>query len=54
MEQQSSGSCAELLLHFEEAALKQEIDAYIKLKMAEVTKFRMSTHPVEFDMYYSL
>jgi glutamine synthetase len=30
------------------------IDAYIKLKMAEVTRFRMSTHPVEFDMYYSL
>ncbi|MDZ4730867.1 MAG: glutamate--ammonia ligase [Xanthomonadales bacterium] len=30
------------------------IDAYIKLKMTEVTRFRMSTHPVEFDMYYSL
>jgi len=30
------------------------INAYIKLKMAEVTRFRMSTHPVEFDMYYSL
>ncbi|HET6591743.1 MAG TPA: glutamine synthetase, partial [Xanthomonadales bacterium] len=30
------------------------IDAYIKLKMNEVTRFRMSTHPVEFDMYYSL
>jgi glutamine synthetase len=30
------------------------IDAYIKLKMHEVTRFRMSTHPVEFDMYYSL
>jgi glutamine synthetase len=30
------------------------IDAYIKLKMKEVTTFRMSTHPVEFDMYYSL
>jgi glutamine synthetase len=30
------------------------IDAYIKLKMLEVTRFRMSTHPVEFDMYYSL
>lgn len=29
------------------------IDAYIKLKMSEVTRFRMSTHPVEFDMYYS-
>ena len=29
------------------------IDAYIRLKMAEVTRFRMSTHPVEFDMYYS-
>ncbi len=30
------------------------INAYIKLKMQEVTRFRMSTHPVEFDMYYSL
>src|SRR5690606_33360918 len=30
------------------------IDAYIKLKMEEVTRFRMSTHPVELDMYYSL
>ncbi|GAB4167557.1 MAG: type I glutamate--ammonia ligase [Wenzhouxiangellaceae bacterium] len=29
------------------------IDAYIALKMREVTRFRMSTHPVEFDMYYS-
>ncbi len=30
------------------------IDAYIGLKMDEVTKFRMTTHPVEFDMYYSI
>jgi glutamine synthetase len=30
------------------------IDGYIALKMEEVTKFRMSTHPIEFDMYYSL
>src|SRR5210317_1497883 len=30
------------------------IDGYIALKMQEVTKFRMSTHPVEFDMYYSI
>ena len=30
------------------------IDAYIDLKMQEVTRFRMTTHPVEFDMYYSL
>jgi glutamine synthetase len=29
------------------------IDAYIELKMEEVTNMRMSTHPVEFDMYYS-
>ena len=29
------------------------IDGYIKLKMEEVTKFRMTTHPVEFAMYYS-
>jgi len=30
------------------------IDAYIALKMDEVTRLRMSTHPVEFDMYYSV
>jgi glutamine synthetase len=30
------------------------IDAYIDLKMQEVTRLRMTTHPVEFDMYYSL
>ena len=30
------------------------IDAYIALKMEEVTRFRMTTHPIEFDMYYSL
>jgi glutamine synthetase len=29
------------------------IDGYIDLKMTEVTKFRMTTHPVEFGMYYS-
>ncbi len=29
------------------------IDAYLELKMQEVTRFRMTTHPVEFDMYYS-
>ncbi|MCP5143592.1 MAG: glutamate--ammonia ligase [Gammaproteobacteria bacterium] len=30
------------------------IDAYIDLKMQDVTRLRMTTHPVEFDMYYSL
>ncbi len=30
------------------------IDAYVKLKNDEVTRLRMTTHPVEFDMYYSL
>jgi len=29
------------------------IDAYIDLKMKDVTRFRMTTHPVEYDMYYS-
>ena len=29
------------------------IDAYIGLKMQEVTRFRMTTHPIEFDMYFS-
>jgi glutamine synthetase len=30
------------------------LDAYVDLKMQEVTRLRMTTHPVEFDMYYSL
>ncbi|MGI9202593.1 MAG: glutamate--ammonia ligase [Woeseiaceae bacterium] len=30
------------------------IDAYIELMQEGVTRLRMTTHPVEFDMYYSL
>ena len=30
------------------------INAYIDLKMEEVTRLRMSTHPIEYDLYYSL
>ena len=30
------------------------IDAYLELKWENVTRLRMTTHPVEFDMYYSL
>ncbi len=30
------------------------IDAYIELKTEETTRLKMTTHPVEFDMYYSL
>ena len=29
------------------------IDSYIDLKMADVQRFEMTPHPVEFDMYYS-
>ena len=29
------------------------LDAYIALKMQEVTRLRMSTHPVELELYYS-
>jgi glutamine synthetase len=29
------------------------IDAYMGLKLQEITRFRMSTHPVELEMYYS-
>jgi glutamine synthetase len=29
------------------------IDAYLNLKLQEVTRFRMSTHPIELDLYYS-
>jgi glutamine synthetase len=30
------------------------IDAYMELKTEEVTRLRMATHPVEFDLYYSV
>ena len=30
------------------------IDGYIDLKMSDITRLRMTTHPVEYDMYYSL
>ncbi|MDX1443060.1 MAG: glutamate--ammonia ligase [Gammaproteobacteria bacterium] len=30
------------------------IDAYIGLKTEDITRLRMTTHPVEFDLYYSL
>jgi glutamine synthetase len=30
------------------------IEAYIELKMEDVTRFEMTPHPVEFDMYYSV
>jgi glutamine synthetase len=30
------------------------IDGYLDLKKQDVTRLRMSTHPVELDMYYSL
>jgi glutamine synthetase len=29
------------------------IDAYATLKLQEITKFRMSTHPIELELYYS-
>jgi glutamine synthetase len=30
------------------------IDAYIDLKMGEVTRLNSTTHPIEFEMYYSV
>ena len=30
------------------------IDAYIELKEDEIERLNMTTHPVEFDMYYSV
>ena len=30
------------------------IDSYINLKMEEVQRLQMTTHPIEFDMYYSV
>ena len=32
----------------------ETIDSFIELKMEEVTRLRMATHPCEFDMYYSV
>ena len=29
------------------------LESYVGLKEEELTRFRMTTHPVEFDMYYS-
>ena len=31
-----------------------QIDAFIDLKMAEVLRYEMTPHPIEFDMYYSI
>lgn len=33
---------------------KDMLNAYIECKTAELTRYRQSVHPVEFDMYYSL
>jgi len=33
---------------------EEMINAYIHLRMEEVTRLRMTTHPIEFDMYYSI
>ena len=30
------------------------LDAYVELKMQEVTRLRMTPHPVEYDLYYSV
>ncbi len=30
------------------------IDAYLGLKTEEINRFRMTTHPIEFEMYYSV
>ena len=58
-----SGSLREALVNLDKdrAFLKaggvfddDQIDAFIELKMAEVMRFEMTPHPVEFDMYYSV
>ena len=33
---------------------KDQIEAYVELKMEEVIRFEHTPHPVEFDMYYSV
>ena len=35
-------------------SLKKCFDAYIELKTEDVRRLNTTTHPVEFDMYYSL
>jgi len=30
------------------------IDAYVELKIEEVQRLRQATHPLEFEMYYSV
>jgi glutamine synthetase len=30
------------------------IDSFINLKMEDVTRMRMTPHPIEFEMYYSV
>ena len=30
------------------------IDAYMELKQEEIERLNMTTHPVEFDLYYSV
>ncbi len=41
-------------LKFGEVFSDDLLDGYIALKTKDVNRYRMSTHPVEFDMYYSL
>ena len=36
------------------AVLEDMLDAYIEVKTEEVRRLNTTTHPVEFDMYYSL
>jgi glutamine synthetase len=33
---------------------KSLLEHYVHLKMEEITRLRMATHPIEFEMYYSL
>jgi glutamine synthetase len=37
-----------------EVFTNEMLDAYIKLKYEEITRLHLTTHPVEFEMYYSL
>ena len=54
------GLCKEFIGNNERGFLYNEgndsdfLDSFIDLKMEEVTRLRMTPHPVEFDMYYSL
>ena len=49
-----SAACATTMLSSRGGVFSEDfLESYVELKEQELTRFRMTTHPVEFDMYYS-